>query len=519
MLLNLHILNKELEKYNTSLYTKEDTLLNLSHCRIILKLSDFDKKEDTLYLIDNSIFSNMEEDISKYHFIITNSTYIKNNIESNIIYLSKNISLSSLSEEIYSIFNKYNNWEKRLTDVILYKQNDYDNMVRKLADIGAEVFSNPFAIFDISLTLVYYAGVFNNDLEGSLWNEVLENGRYLIDKYDTRLQRDTYSSLFKKEEPEIVKNPDSDFTDNIVSIGYFYKDTVIGTIGMTDINEKLNKKDTSLLLYFRNKLEIAYKVYKEKYTDDNLPLHYVEAILKNKEVDLIAIDYHLNKRHLKINDSYILVNLSFKDISNSYSLQDNSLLHLFSDYLPTNISLLFENNLLYIVKYTDSFKENLISKDFRSLLKKYKLISFVSSKFNTFTDLNIAYSQTNILKKEIKKLNTNVIIYEENYRDILKSLLRTNENFYNYSYLPLYSLVREDIFNKELLDILEIYLISGRNSSETAKKLFMHRHTLTSKLGKIEEFLKLDLISLDDNQVYMLLSSCLILNDKKNGVS
>ena len=45
----------------------------------------------------------------------------------------------------------------------------------------------------------------------------------------------------------------------------------------------------------------------------------------------------------------------------------------------------------------------------------------------------------------------------------------------------------------ELLDTLRVYLESGSNAAEAAKKLFIHRNTLYQRMKKIEEIIQVDL--------------------------
>jgi len=62
-----------------------------------------------------------------------------------------------------------------------------------------------------------------------------------------------------------------------------------------------------------------------------------------------------------------------------------------------------------------------------------------------------------------------------------------------------------------LLETLQTYIISGCNISETAKKLYLHRHTITYRIKLISDLLEVDISSLDDKERFYIYFSCLLL--------
>ena len=63
--------------------------------------------------------------------------------------------------------------------------------------------------------------------------------------------------------------------------------------------------------------------------------------------------------------------------------------------------------------------------------------------------------------------------------------------------------------NTDLLKTLFSYLLSGRNVSETASVLYMHRNTVFNKLNKIHSIIGLPLE--DGNMQFKLLMSCFVV--------
>lgn len=68
--------------------------------------------------------------------------------------------------------------------------------------------------------------------------------------------------------------------------------------------------------------------------------------------------------------------------------------------------------------------------------------------------------------------------------------------------------------NSDLLDTLFHYLLCGRNVSDTANVLYMHRNTVLNKIHKISSIIH---APLDNGNVqFTLLMSCFIINYYEN---
>ena len=58
--------------------------------------------------------------------------------------------------------------------------------------------------------------------------------------------------------------------------------------------------------------------------------------------------------------------------------------------------------------------------------------------------------------------------------------------------------------------VLYTYLASGRNLNRCAALLYVHRNTLSYRIGRIEELLAVDLAELEPSEVVHLEISCLV---------
>ena len=79
-------------------------------------------------------------------------------------------------------------------------------------------------------------------------------------------------------------------------------------------------------------------------------------------------------------------------------------------------------------------------------------------------------------------------------------------------YPKLIEIYRSDRNNRlELIECLYTYLICGRNMADTARRLFAHRNTLLYRLHVLEDVLGLKIDDLNEQELLMMLLSCLII--------
>lgn len=112
-------------------------------------------------------------------------------------------------------------------------------------------------------------------------------------------------------------------------------------------------------------------------------------------------------------------------------------------------------------------------------------------------------------------LNENEIISSYNTQLIyhtLKKLPKSNlQKIYDDNICKLVEYDKEN--NSDLMSILKMYYRCKFNSSETSKKLFIHRNTLLNKLDKIKSILNIDLENYDINvSLYLGICSYELLN-------
>ncbi len=217
---------------------------------------------------------------------------------------------------------------------------------------------------------------------------------------------------------------------------------------------------------------------------------------------------------------------------NSSSFQDSELSSLINDldnfFIRTNI-FPFKNQviIMYSQKERPSTELSFSYSKFNDLLSIHNSLAGISNACR-YTEMYGTLYHTSSTSLELsKKINTdkkyvNIAIYDEyaTYYIIhlcVKEFIRIHGHT-DIIYLISPSIIKlyryDKKYNGDLLNTLFYYLLSGQSTIETAKKLFMHRNTVSNKLSKIHAIIN---TTFDDgNTQFKLLMSCFIVNYYKD---
>ncbi|MBQ7339780.1 MAG: helix-turn-helix domain-containing protein [Clostridia bacterium] len=131
----------------------------------------------------------------------------------------------------------------------------------------------------------------------------------------------------------------------------------------------------------------------------------------------------------------------------------------------------------------------------------------LGSSVNRIIDLSTSLAQARYahIKKDLVNLGGKVHSYKDYVlikilEDVPKAKLR------EYLNVLLDSSVKEIFESKEMMDTAEEFLENSLNVSETSRKLFLHRNTLTYRLDKIQSATGLDIRKFSDALTFRLIS-------------
>lgn len=202
MRLNIYIISEYLQSFNPVLQTSKNLKLIIDRSRIIIDKTDFDHRVETLYIMPAEYHSTFMNEFKKYNFIVVGDLPKGVAIE-DCIYIAQNVSLSLIADLVNDCFQKFNLWEEQLKQPFMQLNNRYTYPLQSFMKIATNMLKNPIAIFDISSKLLFHEGKLPKNIEGSIWEEILENQAFDIEFLDFDEQK-KYIEIFQMLEIEFL---------------------------------------------------------------------------------------------------------------------------------------------------------------------------------------------------------------------------------------------------------------------------------------------------------------------------
>jgi len=428
-----------------------------------------------------------EEDIYLLELIANNATIAISNALNYKKIISSQKSLEEYSKIIEEEKNKFEYstfLHDKFTEMVLNGStiNDIVNEVSRI--LKHDVF-----ILDIFHNITY------SNFEYHISEKRLHDYNQFMTKklnYDNKLHK------FSIENNSIFINP---ISVNKELLGW------VGIISDQDTLEKfekisIDKSSTIIALEMLKNNEINN-------LEESLKGDFFENLLKNKTssyMDKFCEKYNYNKNSthqliiLKLTDENINPKIYIK-IKYLYEKINNFIKNHFND----SVSLLKNNFIITIFNKTGtinrSFLELLIAElkekieffsSFLEIKIDYQLI--ISEEIETNEDFGLIYNNSmNLFNLDsIKKSKHNVYFYED--FEIKKILLNNNhDDLEKFVYKILGNLIHYNHASKEdLFETLIIYITTDKKWKKTKDLLHIHGNTLTYRLKRLQEILKLD---------------------------
>ena len=426
----------------------------------------------------------------------------------NVLYLDSLESQLELFSCLQDIFTDFEDWHQQLQLAMI----DHSG-IDTILNIASKKLDNPVALFDITNSLIHWAGTFTADIKGSIWENAFQNG-YTMDYFSYSEWKDLSQKMSSSNAP-ILSHPKGDDSHLILSCPLKNTDKFIGSLGMTSINAPFTDGQIKLVAVVKDILETAMTHSSSYFRDSDTVPFYVNSLLNGLSIDEKTIAFYLKRRGWKIDDSYCLLNFS-------YPLNDipfESFIHPYlgrvKAFFSSEICCLFEDSLIVILNTTNYANTDFDLKGIlQELYSKFQIQSGISSEFYHFPDLRYYFIQTKSALTEGNNLNPHQAFYC--YLDYYQSNL-----FHKLDAITsIKSLCHPRILkiwaNGEssqllLLHTLSVFLLNGRNLTITANVLSIHRNTLLYRLDKISELLKLNLKDLEQTMLFYLLMSCMMI--------
>lgn len=243
-------------------------------------------------------------------------------------------------------------------------------------------------------------------------------------------------------------------------------------------------------------------------SSDEVP-YFVERMLSGYYMDEKIVAFQLGLINWKLETDYQVT--CFRASDNGLLYENDSLRFIgrLKDLFPISLCFYYENSIVCIVRTLGQMS---VTPDILTdFLKRNGLRGGISMQFHNFMHLEYAYIQCKQALQYSHKPGTSFL-------EIYKSSMIENIN----QVTSLKSLCHPTLLNYwekggekklEYIRCLQIFLQNGRNITEAALKLSIHRNTLIYRIVYMGNLLNLDLRAgyLENELLFVLLMSCNII--------
>lgn len=424
------------------------------------------------------------------------SDLIQSNLASASHDLSNHLAIIETSLDLFPLYNRvqehirqYLIWDSRLHDVV-YTNAGLQTMLERAA-----------TILDATILLVNagyknIASVYHPEIQDATADELRNNG---YQSFDTIQQIRRQTPLKSGKDSEYVEYRSSESNNYTIVQLIRYQDNLVARLCVI-----LNGPNPNPCY---SDLSAVLASYVSEYMFSNQGADYASnAAFGSLAADLIEcrltdpqeLEQRLKQIQLAVRRYYHVMLVSFDSKKDRSTIPWNYIISQLEYIFPFSNITIYKGEILLIIRKMKrgshlSFRqENLLE-----ILEHYNGYACIGNSSEFLTSLPPVYHQTKSALRLGQKMNPDQrIIYYEDYSiyqviEMAAESARQTLGSRNLVHLCNNEIIALILYDKKkgtnLTDVAYAYLSHERNTSETAKALFIHRNTMINKIHKIEE--------------------------------
>ncbi|UWG98893.1 helix-turn-helix domain-containing protein [Dehalobacter sp. DCM] len=409
--------------------------------------------------------------------------------------------LFSMFNRLQTIKEKYDGWDDEMTEAIRAKY-----PLQQVFDIGAKMLTNPVAMFDRSLGLVMTAGEIPDNVRGTIWEPVLAYNYSPPDTLQPKERKAVLDRLMESDWPFTYRS--QILNENHLVCGLFVSGEYFGSFGSSEF-KPFSEGQISILARLAQKMEWAIaSAFGENGTTTDMP-YYISRLLGGYNIEQNAIEYHLRRNGWKMDDPFRVLRIESTEKIIMSDEECATYKNPLKSILPKSIIFPYENGIVVILHSSGLCPHD---KDLIAELVRNSLRAGVSMVYENFLNIKYAYIQS---KNALSRADETLSFFELCYTECLVSALGQITSLKTFCHPRiLWYWQQGNEKKRSFIRCMWAYLQNGRNLTDTAKKLGIHRNTLFYRLDKMSELLDFDIFSdsLDNEILTMLNFSCSIVD-------
>jgi hypothetical protein len=448
------------------------------------------------------------------------------------ICLPDTVAVSSALNEVQAVFAYYQNWSDRLDELLW---SDDEDSIQQMLDISAPIFENRLSLVDASFYVIGWA----QDSNRPLLNERLaDNTPRQAIPADT-IRRFYELFLEVRDNRAVFYDFNAETQETYLCISLLDGDVYQGSLSIAPAHRRIERHDETLLRHLSQYMQRKLSYIKIKHTDTFFQFFRLQdsftLLLQKKESDASPIQTtllplakeksgNLQKREIDaLRIQRLLANIGFQPedhfVCLAARIPTRSRGEL-ADYLGkklmhNNVGVVVQTdqNTLAIIINTDASarRESDMTKLLLTELANLGLLSGVSRQFCDFLQCHRHYTEARLALEllESDRGAHSFLLFED---CLLRLAVRQScgqlspEQLYNDDFRRL--LAHDESSATSYVDTLNVWLEEGCNTLRSAKRLYLQRNSLLSRLERIRKLIENDL---NDPDIRFYLQLCIRL--------
>lgn len=407
-------------------------------------------------------------------------------------------SVVELFNQVITVFDRYTEWDETLQDLVFHNA-----PLEEYLKCSSPFLNNAMHVHNNNFTYL------------ARWGEAVDSGARLHKRDffdpDFLLRVDAQSSQSVFYSKEVIHFQDELSRQEYFFLNLFNGNTAAGRLVVTSTQRPFIPQDSVLVKHLGKYLEAALSYAAFSGSGKNLR--------RDSLLDYLSGKLHSDDKiiHLKTVSPFS----KLKEDQRLYCLagvcQDSDVTEQYIAYqleraLPESVCVLFDSKIVLLCANQPKQTVADLFEEIRALLERFSITAGCSNPFTDFFDLRYCYHQAEFaLHTANETPEPQALIHFKNH---------TLEHFLQFgcSIMPA-RLICADCIRKlaehdetaavSYCESLRIYLDTGMNSTETARRLDIKRNTFLARLERILRYVDLDLEN-EDDRLYLQISLRLV---------
>lgn len=496
MRINLSIIAEMLAKHIYFYVSSSELDLDISDIEIF-SAKCFESNSETMYLVKHELLPQFLEEHSDVCFA---TTYCDANellpYGKRYIVFADGISFETAFFEISRVFRYYREWEMRILHALIDQQK-----IEDILSLCAQPLNNPIALFDPSFVLIATGGYVPSDHLDRTWSGVLTSGYFAFGAQD----KGNDKNLWNSTRPIRIKVEDTTKASTCIRC----QGRIAGYLGSTELCAPITDGQLSLMHAIQCIFESNSYLSSMQFLPDRRISVLLTRLLLGYHVEDSAIDYYLRTLSWQGNNIF---GVNLITALSGEKLTDEEVAPTIQNIKPSfceSIIFPFEECIAVITREKEGV-ETRCSNNLREILHSRQLMCIKSLPFHEFSYLRYAYLQCRMLLPLLQdKSRPEIYQFADYYQECVLTALVDSAS--------LTALCNPDILNlcnkrngKEFVHSLRVFLMHGKNYSEAATELSIHRNTLIYRIEQMEKILNINFHQESESTLFQLYLSTLI---------